>query len=218
MSTEFKAAICPNCGAKIHFPGKADRTTCQHCGVTVFIDRHEMKVWIIERPINVSLFSKLAKKVTNTDEEYSIEGLAELMAQCDNKVFPYPKSEAKRFIEWMNQRDDITILKRRVELPYDFSMDVFRFYTKGREYTPYECGYCGYRLPRKDVYDDTICPKCGNPIMYPPLGIEDVLDGIKRELENARRNPNKYSETHLKWLVEEKKKLEKWLTEKGKKT
>ena len=219
MSIEFKASICPSCGAKIHFPEKADRTICQYCGATVFIDRHKLRVWIVEKPINLSLYKKLAERVTNTDKEYSIQGLAELMAKCDNKVFPYPKSEAKRFIEWMNQRDDITIIKEREEkfiFDHYFSQDVFRFYTKGREYDPYECWYCGHRLPKKDVRDDTTCPRCGEPMMHPPT--EGTLLILDRMWEEHKKNPHKYDGTTVKWLIEERRKIRKWLTEKGKKT
>lgn len=211
MSIEFKASICPNCGAKIHFPEKAERTICQHCGATVFIDRHELKVWIVEKPINLSLYRMLAERVTDTDKEYAISGLAELMSKCDNKVFPYPKSEAKRFIEWMNQRDDITVIKQKKEHPIIPSpWDVFRFYTKGREYEPYECWYCGHTLPRKNVRDDTTCPKCGEYIMHPPS--KALLDYLGAKV---KANPDKYGKTFIEWLIREREKLGKYLRRKG---
>ena len=131
LSMEFKASICPSCGAKIHFPEEADRTQCPYCGVTVFIDRHESKVWIVEKPINLPLFKKLAEKVTDTVGIYSISRLAELMAKYDNKVFPYPEHEVERFIEWMNERDDIRIIKWE-ESDFDGRLTCyFRFLTKG---------------------------------------------------------------------------------------
>lgn len=130
MSIEFKAAICPNCSGKIHFAEKADRTTCQYCGATIFIDRSKSKVWIGKKPIKLSLYKKLSKKVTNTGLAYTLEALGELMAKFDNKIFSPPKSEIRRFVEWMNQRDDITVTKREVP----FGDIAFKFGTTGREH------------------------------------------------------------------------------------
>ena len=111
MGIEFKASICPSCGAKLQFPEEAERIECPYCGVSVFIDRHELRVRIIGKPINLALFEKmeeeLLKKLVSNDKRevvYSIDGLARLMADCNNKVFPCPKSEVKRFVEWVNGR------------------------------------------------------------------------------------------------------------------
>jgi len=142
LGIEFIASICPSCGAKIHFPEEADRTQCPYCGVTVFINRHESRVWIVEKPINLPLFKKLAEKVTDTVGIYSVGRLAELMAKCDNKVFPYPEYEVKRFIEWMNERDDIRTIKWE---EFDFNgrpTYFFRFLTKDKMFV-IRCAKCG---------------------------------------------------------------------------
>jgi len=173
LSVEFKAAICPSCGAKIHFPEESDRTQCTYCGVTVFIDRHESRVWIVEKPMNLPLFKKLAEKVTDTVGIYSISRLAELMAKCDNRVFPFPEHEVRRFVEWMNGKDDIMTIKWE-----EFDLDgrpiyFFRFLTRGKMFV-------------------VRCVKCGKEIMEPSQSEIEQWERYSRRCRDCyRKKPNR---------------------------